>query len=238
MIVNRIVIHKYCFLGLMVFLLLNIPVFSAIKTETSLKIEKNFVQVKTVFKNETKSPYYILLNKWGFGCGLKDGILFPTRNYNSNYLFFIKKDWLLNREIIYEYNFVTPPIETNPIFLKVSGRSNVVLKYLLKFDSKVVVPSCFKDEKVLVAYTYIDELAFKSTKDYLNKYVLFQNKTLILNNFKTSFPFIDCTKIDRNYFNYFNYTNNSIDVIDKSKSSIFQSIAKFLTRREFVYLSY
>lgn len=219
-------------------LCINFSAKSQIMTKTSLKIDKNFVQVRTVFTNESKSPYYILLNKWGFGCGLKDGILFPTRNYNSNYLFFIKKEWSLNREIVYEYNFIAPPIETIPIFLKVSGKSNVVLKYLLKFDSKVVVPSYFNDEKVLVAYTYIDELALKSAKDCLNKYVLFQNKTLILNDFKTAFPFIDCTKIDRNCFNYCNYTNNSIDVIDKSKSSMFQSIAKFLTRPEFIYLSY
>ena len=234
MLISRIVMHKYCFLGLMVFLFLNIPVFSAIKTETSMKIVKNTIEVQSVFINESKQNFYVFLNNWMIFYDIGWIWRFHGDRYNANFLYFIEK------RLTFEENSIsmgchsfTPMSELDPVFFNVPAKTKRKLITIVKFDTTLNMVSTFQNMKGLVEYSYVDEAVFLTSKEMFKGLILYDKKEYVLNLFEDGFLNKEIF-IKGNDFRPVFYTPNLGKVHDPILTIVFQKIIKYSTQKEIV----
>lgn len=223
--------HKYCYFGIMVFLLLNTPVFPAIKTKTSMKIVKNTIEVQTVFVNESKQNFYVLLNNWMIFYDVDLVPLFRD-SYNANFLYFIEKTSTLKGNTSACLS-ITPMSEVDPIFFKVPAKTKRKLITIIKFDTTLNMVSAFQNMKGLVEYSYVDEAVFLTSKEMFKGLILYDKKVYVLNLFEGGF-FNKEIFVKRNYFRFVFYTPNLGKVHDPILSTVFRKIIKYSTQMEIV----
>ena len=234
MLINRTDIIKYYFVKLVVLLLLSVPAFSAIKTETSMKIVKNTIEVQTVFINESKENFYVLLNNWMIFYNLSWISRFHNDRYNSNFLYFIEKTLTFEKNSISMgcHSFV-PISEGYPVFFKVPARSKRKLKTIIKFDPTLNMVSSFENMKGLVEYSYVNEAVFLTSKEIFKKIILYENKEYLLDLLQDKYLNKDKI-IEGNYFRPVFYKQNHDKAYDHIPIIVFQKIVKYSTQPEIV----
>lgn len=234
MLINRILIIKYCFVELVVFFLLSVPVFSAIRTETSMKVVKNTIEVQTVFINESKENFYVLLNNWMIFYNLNWISRVHNDRYNSNFLYFIEKTLTFKQNSISMgcQSFV-PISEGCPIYFKVPARSKRKLVTIIKFDPTLNMVSAFENMKGLVKYSYVNEAVFLTSKEIFKKIILYENKEYLLDLLQDKYLNKDKI-IEGNYFKPFFYKQNHDKAYDPIPIIVFQKVVKYSTQPEIV----
>lgn len=234
MLISRILIIKYCFVELVVFFLLSVPVFSAIRTETSMKVVKNTIEVQTVFINESKENFYVLLNNWMISYDVRYIFRFARDSYNSNFLHFIEKTWTFEKNSTYAgCLYFTPMSERDPVFFKVPARSKRKLVTIIKFDPTLNMVSAFQNMKGLVKYSYVNEAVFLTSKEIFKKIILYDKKECIFDLFEDNFLKKD-NIVKSDYFQPVFYKQNHDKVYDPIPIIVFQKIVKYSTQPEIV----